>query len=213
MGRRATQSLQFAFKRRPRLLQIRSIFTSLKRSTQVNKPISPHKYTHTNFLFSRLMQVGEEFCASKSEDLQESIRKQSGNYFNSYHQQRLEELKIFLENESWEICPVKPTFHILQLQEFKGLRHALRTNYVPTSPDCSSSNHSQDGSSIIGNYFIRFAEHGTPFDARLNETIIDEDILVTGDEASGYFSEDSEEEAEELRRDFVDEYADEQHQK
>lgn len=161
----------------------------------------------------RLMQVGEEFCASRSEDLQESIRKQSGNYFNSYHVQRLEELKIFLENESWEICPVKPTFEILHLQEFKGMRYILK-NYknihqFSNSPDCSSSNHSQDGSSsLIGNYFIRYAEHGTPFDSRLDETIIDEDILVV-EAASGYFSEDSEEESEELRRDFVDEYADE----
>lgn len=64
----------------------------------------------------RLMQVGEEFCSSKSEDLQESIRKQSVNYFKSYHAQRLEELRIFLENEIWEICPVKVTFDILQLQ-------------------------------------------------------------------------------------------------
>lgn len=168
--------------------------------------------------FFRLIQVGEEFCGSKSEDLQESIRKQSANYFNNYHVQRLEELKIFLENESWEICPVKPTFEILQLQEFKGLRHILRNfrsiyKNTTNSPDCNSSNHSQDGSSIIGNYFIRFAEHGTPFDSRLNETIIDEDILATGDEASGYFSEDSEEESEELRRDFVDEYADDNNQR
>lgn len=68
------------------------------------------------FFFSRLMQVGDEFCCSKSEDLQESIRKQSVNYFKNYHAQRLEELRIFLEHESWEICPVKPTFEILQLQ-------------------------------------------------------------------------------------------------
>lgn len=62
------------------------------------------------------MQVGDEFCCSKSEDLQESIRKQSVNYFKNYHAHRLEELRIFLEHESWEICPVKPTFEILQLQ-------------------------------------------------------------------------------------------------
>lgn len=28
----------------------------------------------------------------------------------------MDELKIFLENEMWEICPVKPSFDILQLQ-------------------------------------------------------------------------------------------------
>ncbi|MEQ2157702.1 hypothetical protein GOODEAATRI_004461, partial [Goodea atripinnis] len=32
-----------------------------------------------------LMQVGEEFCGSKSEVLQESIKRQSVNYFKNYH--------------------------------------------------------------------------------------------------------------------------------
>ncbi|KAF2896789.1 hypothetical protein ILUMI_09384 [Ignelater luminosus] len=167
----------------------------------------------------RFMEVGEEFCGSKSDELQESIRKQSVNYFKNYHAQRLDELRIFLENESWEICPVKPTFDILQLQEFKSLRSALK-NYkarpqlsqtIPYShsPDCSSSNHSQDGSSVAGNYFLRYADHGTPFDTSLDETAVEEDILVAvGDEASGYFSEESEDESEELKQDFVDEYAD-----
>lgn len=61
-----------------------------------------------------------------------------------------------------------------------------------------------------GSYFIRYAEHGTPFDSKLDDTFVEEDILANmGDEASGYFSEDSEEESEELRRDYVDELADE----
>lgn len=62
------------------------------------------------------MEVGEEFCGSKSEELQKSIKEQSFNYFKNYHTGRLEELRIFLENESWEICPVKAKFDILQLQ-------------------------------------------------------------------------------------------------
>lgn len=33
------------------------------------------------------MQVGEEFCGSKSEVLQESIKRQSVNYFKNYHRQ------------------------------------------------------------------------------------------------------------------------------
>ncbi|XP_049824964.1 syndetin isoform X2 [Aethina tumida] len=161
----------------------------------------------------RLIQVGEEFCGSKSEDLQESIRKQSVNYFKNYHSQRMDELKIFLENEMWEICPVKPTFDVLQLQEFKSVRNSLRNYklnplnsgvYSTNSTECSSS-HSQDGSSITGNYFMRFAEHGTPFDMNLDETIIEEDILAS-DNNSGYFTDESDEENEELKRDYVDEY-------
>lgn len=165
----------------------------------------------------RLIQVGEEFCLSKSEDLQESIRKQSVNYFKSYHIQHLEELKIFLENETWEVCPVKPIFTILQLQEFKSLRSILKNfklrpplgnGYSTNSTDCSST-HSQDGSSITGHlYFVRYAENGTPFDTGLDETIIEEDILAGENDGSGYFSEESDDEPEELKQDFVDEYGD-----
>ncbi|KAJ9592435.1 hypothetical protein L9F63_015851 [Diploptera punctata] len=161
----------------------------------------------------RLMEVGEEFCGSKSEDLQNSIKKQSSNYFCNYHHDRLDELRIFLENESWELCPVKPDFTILQLQEFRSLRHVLK-NWKPhsdnvtavSSPDCSSSNHSQDGSSITGGYFARYAESGTPFDIGLDE-VQEEDILANiGDEPSGYFSDESDEDIpDELKKDFVDE--------
>uniref|UniRef100_A0A673T2L1 VPS50 subunit of EARP/GARPII complex n=1 Tax=Suricata suricatta TaxID=37032 RepID=A0A673T2L1_SURSU len=77
-------------------------------------------FKYDDFIFvldiiSRLMQVGEEFCGSKSEVLQESIRKQSVNYFKNYHRTRLDELRMFLENETWELCPVKSNFSILQL--------------------------------------------------------------------------------------------------
>ncbi|KAF5276706.1 hypothetical protein FQR65_LT16233 [Abscondita terminalis] len=158
----------------------------------------------------RLMEVGEEFCGSKSDDLQDSIRKQSINYFKNYHSQRLDELRIFFENESWEICPVKSTFDIVQLQEFKSLRSILK-NYKtkPHVADGNSSNHSQDSSTVTGNYFLRYSEHGTPFDRSLDDTIVDEDILVTlGEEGYGYFSDESDDESEELKQDFVDENAD-----
>jgi len=62
------------------------------------------------------MQVGEEFSGAKSESLEESIRRQSLNYFRSYHRTKLDELRMFLENEAWELCPVKPSFSILMLQ-------------------------------------------------------------------------------------------------
>ncbi|KAL3271972.1 hypothetical protein HHI36_022441 [Cryptolaemus montrouzieri] len=73
------------------------------------------------------------------------------------------------------------------------------------SNDCCSSTHSQDGSSIYGNYFVRHANHGTPFDSGLDETIIDEDILADENDASGYFSEESEDESEEIKKDSDDE--------
>lgn len=62
--------------------------------------------------------------------------------------------------------------------------------------------------SLSGNYFIRYSEHGTPFDSGLDETLTEEDIMLSiGDGASGYFSEESDE--EERKNDLVDEFSDE----
>jgi len=43
------------------------------------------------------------------------------------------------------------------------------------SPD--SSSHSQDGSSVVGGYFARFAESGSPFDTTSLD-VPEEDILA-----------------------------------
>lgn len=133
----------------------------------------------TNFL--RLMEVGEEFCGSQSEELQKSVRLQSENYFAKYHAGCLEELRIFLENESWTHCPVKSDFTCLQLQEFRSLRGVIQNiglheqQKLQQSPD--SSNQSQDSNSVAGGYFSRFSESGTPFDLA-NFDLQEEDILA-----------------------------------
>lgn len=73
-------------------------------------------------VINKLIDVGECFCGSKSETLRESIKKQSINYFRTHHRARMEELHMFLENEGWEACPVKSTFSIYQLMEFRFLK-------------------------------------------------------------------------------------------
>ena len=70
---------------------------------------------YLNVFFSRLIAVGEEFCSSTSEDLHESIRRQTVKYFKTYHRSRMDELRMFLENEVWELCPVKASFKIVDL--------------------------------------------------------------------------------------------------
>jgi hypothetical protein len=47
------------------------------------------------------------------------VKEKFINYFAFYHTLRLDELKIFLENDGWKLCPVKSTFNITQLLEFK----------------------------------------------------------------------------------------------
>ncbi|EEC05108.1 coiled-coil domain-containing protein, putative, partial [Ixodes scapularis] len=46
----------------------------------------------------------------------------------------LEELRMFLENESWELVPVRSSFSLLQLQEFCFLRQSLQGRPATVSP-------------------------------------------------------------------------------
>ncbi len=61
------------------------------------------KFCTSKHFHCRLIQIGEEFCGSASEGLQDSIRKQSLNYFHNYHRSKMDELRMFLENEGWEL--------------------------------------------------------------------------------------------------------------
>ncbi|XP_068094573.1 syndetin isoform X2 [Hyperolius riggenbachi] len=155
-------------------------------------------------IISRLMQVGEEFCGSRSEVLQESIRKQSVNYFKNYHRTRLEELRMFLENETWELCPVKSSFSILQLHEFKCLNQSR-------SPSMSPSKQASDPAAV--SLFELYINTGNPFEIQssLKEDEAEDVLAANGYESdelekSAYQEYDSDSDVpEELKRDYVDE--------
>ncbi|XP_061269430.1 syndetin [Bos javanicus] len=168
-------------------------------------------FKYDDFIFvldiiSRLMQVGEEFCGSKSEVLQESIRKQSVNYFKNYHRTRLDELRMFLENETWELCPVKSNFSILQLHEFKFMEQSR-------SPSVSPSKQSSATSSKTVTLFEQYCSGGNPFEIQADHKDEEtEDVLASNgyesdeQEKSAYQEYDSDSDVpEELKRDFVDE--------
>ncbi|XP_061738558.1 syndetin isoform X2 [Nerophis ophidion] len=158
-------------------------------------------------VISRLMQVGVEFCGSKSEVLQESIKRQSVNYFKNYHRARLEELRMFLENETWELCPVKSNFNISQLHEFKFMDHCRSPSLSP----------SRQGASILIlgelSLFQQYLQDGNPFEMHFEQKEEEaEDVLASNGyesdelEKSAYQDYDSDSDVpEELKQDFVDE--------
>ncbi|KAH8277774.1 hypothetical protein KR018_006543 [Drosophila ironensis] len=170
----------------------------------------------------RLKKVGLEFCGEQSEKLIETMQQQSEEFFRRYHISCVEEICLFLDNESW--TPVDSFAHILQLPEFRTVRHTLRRHKSPTTALLASSNnspisnnncdelvsvHSQDGgSSIYGSYgyFLRFSEKSSPFDGGLDAAMLEEDILSgIVDEASCYFSEESDDEQKSLQsKEFED---------
>uniref|UniRef100_A0A8C4HFK2 VPS50 EARP/GARPII complex subunit n=1 Tax=Dicentrarchus labrax TaxID=13489 RepID=A0A8C4HFK2_DICLA len=160
-------------------------------------------------VISRLMQVGEEFCGSKSEVLQESIKRQSVNYFKNYHRARLEELRMFLENETWELCPVKSNFNIAQLHEFKFMGQCRSPSVSPSRQAVSSTSPAQEEQSL----FQQYLQEGNPFEMHAeNKEEETEDVLASNGyesdelEKSVYQDYDSDSDVpEELKQDYVDE--------
>ncbi|EDW00668.1 syndetin [Drosophila grimshawi] len=173
-------------------------------------------------IVQRLKKVGVEFCGEQSEKLIATMQQQSEEFFRRYHICCVEEICLFLDNESW--TPLDSFSHILQLPEFRSVRNTLRRHKSPTTALASNNNspisnnncdelvsvHSQDGggSSIYGSYgyFLRFSEKSSPFDGGLDAAMLEEDILSgIVDEASCYFSEESDDEQKSLQsKEFAD---------
>lgn len=166
------------------------------------------KFIQVLGILRKLTQVAEVFCGDTADLLQDFIRTQSVSYIKNYHRGRMEELKLFLENEGWEQCPVKSNFTLLSLQEFRPFKKyiGVKTDILILSSkqsqsDTTSSIHSQDDSVYITKYFNSKTSH-TPFDIFHDENVTNDDIF--GLEPDGNVSEDSDDEPEELRRDYVD---------
>ncbi|XP_061412069.1 syndetin isoform X1 [Lethenteron reissneri] len=175
-------------------------------------------FKYDDFIFvldiiNRLMDIGDEFCSSKSEGLQESIRKQSLNYFKNYHRTRMEELRMFLENEAWELCPVRSNFSIFQLHEFKFLAQGRGggVGLVPTSSPSKMA--ATPGATPTTPVIGSFPSHCNPFESLRQDQDDDSDDVLAANgydseegEKSPYQDEDSDSDvADELKRDFVDE--------
>ncbi|KAH9518838.1 Syndetin [Bulinus truncatus] len=163
-------------------------------------------------IINRMIEVGEEFCGSKSESLQDTLKLQSLNYFKTHHQNRLDELRMFLENEAWEMCPVRSNFNILHLAEFHFLRKwANARHMMPEIERQMENNLSISPEPDSKSYFLRYLDEGNPFDKQLEEEE-KEDVFSAIDENDGEALSDSDSDtAEELKKDYIDEITGETH--
>ncbi|KAJ8298925.1 hypothetical protein KUTeg_022985 [Tegillarca granosa] len=160
-------------------------------------------------LVNRLIEIGEEFCGSKSEGLQDSLKQQSLNYFKNHHHYRMDELRMFLENEGWEICPVKSNFNFLQLLEFRFMRSWFKGRDPQSEVGSINSmeNMVASGSDKKIQYFEDFKEGTSPFDIEQYDDE-NEDVFSGSWENEENNDEDSDSDSDipdELKQDFIDE--------
>lgn len=73
---------------------------------------------------NRFNNIGRTYFACDQQKLGESIEKRTEIYFDRYHNERMEELSMFIENESFTLCPVPFQFTIFDLQDFEFLKES-----------------------------------------------------------------------------------------
>ncbi|KAK0417574.1 hypothetical protein QR680_013088 [Steinernema hermaphroditum] len=69
-------------------------------------------------------KFGREHFGNACGEVSISLEKQTVLYFGRYHRERMEELRMFLENEAFALCPVPMQFTLFDLQEFFFLKEA-----------------------------------------------------------------------------------------
>lgn len=165
-------------------------------------------------LVNRMIEVGEDFCQNKSESLQDSLKQQSLNYFKSHHRAKMDELRMFLENEGWELCPVKSTFHVLNLVEFKFMRRSASGASLSANQIKAETISADNGEPMKRwRFFEEYQNDRCPFEVQV-DTDDKEDVFAgIGDNESGQedFSDSDSDIPDELKHDYIDELTGETH--
>ena len=78
---------------------------------------------------------------------------------------------MFLENEGWELCPVKSNFTALNLHEFRNLAINQPNKGVQASPS-PKRGHTRSG------FFTKYGDQGSPFDREVEDEE-GEDVIAT----------------------------------
>ncbi|VDK42415.1 unnamed protein product [Anisakis simplex] len=76
---------------------------------------------------NRFKHFGRVYFGNSCGEVSISLEKQTHLYFGRYHRERMDELRMFLENEAFALCPVPLQFTVFDLQEF---------NFLKESSDC-----------------------------------------------------------------------------
>uniref|UniRef100_A0A0R3RYK8 Vps54_N domain-containing protein n=1 Tax=Elaeophora elaphi TaxID=1147741 RepID=A0A0R3RYK8_9BILA len=75
---------------------------------------------------NRFKQFGRTYFGNICGEVKMSLEKQSDLYFKRFHYERMDELRMFLENEAFAVCPVPLQFTLFDLQEFSFLKESSK---------------------------------------------------------------------------------------
>ncbi|UXI14187.1 coiled-coil domain-containing protein 132 [Sarcoptes scabiei] len=147
----------------------------------------------------QMMEIGEQFCrANKDKDctslsmpngvsneLQNTLYRQTRAYFQSYHHVSMSELRIFLENEIWTRCPIETSNEfelIANLQEFFFMKNCLLKISNRNKRETKKSSARNDSISSISSTTSSSLLFHSPFSSRNLQNYFQDKILYRNDE-------------------------------
>ncbi|OQV16817.1 Syndetin [Hypsibius exemplaris] len=166
-------------------------------------------FGHLLSVLKRFCIVGKEFGGVNSDALMDAVKQQASRFFNMYHRTKLEELHFFLDNESWEVCPMKSKFTCLDLWEFQFLRPRTQ---LPSGSSQSfvekaagDAGRESSHTSATTHFFLEFGSSGTPFDDLFRSEEQHEDVLVDSGDGDKRSSDSDDDIMDELKQEHIDE--------
>eukprot|EP00124_Ichthyophonus_hoferi_P005077 Ihof_evm1s661 gene=Ihof_evmTU1s661 len=91
------------------------------------RPSQAQCYTIDDFLqililLDRLLAYGELYSGAKGETLQCAVKEIAGQFFSAFHRAKMEDMRVMLEAEGWQPCPVVVGFSLYSLKECAFMR-------------------------------------------------------------------------------------------
>ena len=68
---------------------------------------------------TRFITIGEAFSGSDSHGLRSALRSKSRAFFAHFHRERLEELRMRIETESWQGLPLQRGWKLADIKELR----------------------------------------------------------------------------------------------
>ena len=165
------------------------VVSLLKNASLVHYKIEP--FLAVLDAVSKLIEFGDEFSGgTAATHLQACILQESRSYFHNFHKKKLEDLRTMMDNERWEPMPVHSGF---APEDIREIRHFIEhKDEAASRSTLSSLSHTSLLQRNIGEQggvsaLASLNSSGNPFSER----------------KSTFYDQDSDEEDEELKQDFV----------
>ncbi|EFA84727.1 hypothetical protein PPL_01719 [Heterostelium album PN500] len=132
---------------------------------------------------NQFIEVGHEFLNSTEDSnlLKTTIKEQSFAYFEHFHKQRIEDLRIMLENEMWHKVPLPNDFTVMNIAEFGSVINSMKALIGDTATaDGSSGKQAAATTPLISPFLIMNAENTINLDPEVHRSAYFERYKVDG---------------------------------